>query len=118
MILDSEKWVAIFERDKGICQYCGVDLLSSFSSYWSATVDHIISRSSGGSDDESNLVLACPACNGILSRSNNLRTLEERKEKVRKRIKEKYQDYEEWVNELRQMNSNQKNSADAKKRRG
>lgn len=101
MVVNSKIWVAVFNRDKGICQYCGCNLLHSFSSYWSATVDHVISRASGGSDDESNLVLACPTCNGILSRSKNLQTLEERKGKVQKRIKEKYQDYEEWVKELR-----------------
>lgn len=79
MVVDPDTWHKVFERDRGCCRYCGVDLLANFSAYCSATVDHVIARSAGGTDDLSNLVLACSGCNGHLSRSGALRTFEERK---------------------------------------
>jgi hypothetical protein len=49
----------ILHRDKFSCRYCGSrpgsDLLE---------VDHLVPRSRGGSDNESNLVTACKTCNG------------------------------------------------------
>lgn len=84
MVVEPKIWRNVFKRDKGICQYCGCDLLSTFSTYWSATVDHIVPRCEKGSDDESNLVLSCPACNGILSRANNLQTYEEKNLRYKK----------------------------------
>lgn len=41
-----------------VCWYCGWPLSSG-----RATLDHLRPRSRGGSDDESNLVLACWPCN-------------------------------------------------------
>lgn len=96
MVVQPKTWRFVFERDKGICQYCGCDLLSTFSVYWSATVDHIVPRCENGSDDEKNLVLSCPACNGILSRANNLQTHEKRKAYVLDRIHNEMSGYEEW----------------------
>lgn len=97
-------WRQVFRRDNGICQYCGVDLLSSFSSYWSATVDHVLAVSAGGGDKIENLKLACPACNGILSRSAQRATFPERKSYVQERIMEEAEGYQEWLNELRGRN--------------
>ena len=79
MIVDPDTWHQVFERDRGFCRYCGVDLLLTFSAYCSADVDHIVSRSAGGPDEASNLVLACRGCNSALSRSAHLKTFEERK---------------------------------------
>jgi 5-methylcytosine-specific restriction endonuclease McrA len=82
-------WNAICERDSGICRYCGTDLLASYSTFGSATVDHIVAVSEGGSDLEGNLVLSCPTCNSILSRSGHLRSFAERKEYVQQAIAKK-----------------------------
>jgi hypothetical protein len=49
---------AVMEESAGCCVYCG----------WIAdTIDHIIPRSYGGSDDRFNLVAACRLCNYIAS---------------------------------------------------
>lgn len=55
----------IYERDGFICQLCEgpVDLGLPFTDRWSATLDHIVPYSLGGSDDESNLRLAHRSCN-------------------------------------------------------
>lgn len=79
MVVDKKTWTAVFERDRGICRYCAADLLASFPAFCSATVDHLRSRSRGGLHEPSNLVLACPACNTMLSRAGHLQTFEERK---------------------------------------
>lgn len=93
-------WQSIFERDRGICQYCGADLLGSFSAYWSATVDHVLAVSAGGGDEPENLRLCCNGCNGLLSRSGQLTTFEERKALVKRRISEEYAGFVEWRKHL------------------
>lgn len=59
LALNSAAWVAlakrIKQRDGYVCVYCGAD---------ANTVDHIVPRSKGGTDDEHNLVTACNRCNG------------------------------------------------------
>jgi len=100
MRVHHEIWRQAFERDNGICQYCGADLLSTFSAYWSATVDHVIAVSAGGTDDPSNLKLCCTGCNGLLSRSGHLTTHEDRRALVRSRISEEQQGYVEWCTHL------------------
>jgi HNH endonuclease len=61
------KWRKIRERilirDCGICQACGMD---------GNTVDHIIPRSMGGTDDEINLQCLCGACNSAKGGINRL----------------------------------------------
>jgi 5-methylcytosine-specific restriction endonuclease McrA len=44
----------ILLRDQNTCWMCG---------QWADTVDHLIARSKGGSDDPSNLAAACRKCN-------------------------------------------------------
>jgi 5-methylcytosine-specific restriction endonuclease McrA len=46
---------AIYQRDGHKCQYCG--------STRKLTIDHIVPKSKGGSDDWDNLVVACSSCN-------------------------------------------------------
>lgn len=75
-------WFEVFERDKGVCKYCGEDLLSSLSAYRSATVDHIVAQCAGGSHKAENLVLCCIGCNNALSQSRNRQTIEERRAHV------------------------------------
>jgi RNA polymerase subunit RPABC4/transcription elongation factor Spt4 len=91
----------VFKRDRGYCKYCGVDLLANFSSYWSATVDHVIPVSAEGSNDAGNLVLACPACNGLLSRATTLCSFEERRSLVAERRGAEKDGFEGWTKELR-----------------
>lgn len=42
------------------CRWCGQDLVRS-----SATIDHVVARSAGGSNEIGNTVLACRACNEV-----------------------------------------------------
>ncbi|MCC6487506.1 MAG: HNH endonuclease [Candidatus Hydrogenedentes bacterium] len=49
---------SIFERDKGLCQYCGRHFPKS-----QLTLDHVIPQSRAGEDSWENLVVACLACN-------------------------------------------------------
>lgn len=46
---------AIYTRDGNKCQYCGATRR--------LTIDHVIPRSKGGTDDWDNLVVACSSCN-------------------------------------------------------
>lgn len=54
-----KRWIKlrriVLERDEHQCQYCGAPATS---------VDHMLPQSRGGTDDLSNLVAACRACNG------------------------------------------------------
>jgi len=46
------------------CFYCGKIVIEACPDRnFLATVDHVIPKSKGGSDDKSNLVLACYPCN-------------------------------------------------------
>jgi len=45
----------VFMRDKFICQYCDSKIM--------LTVDHVIPRSKGGTNDMGNLKTACKSCN-------------------------------------------------------
>ena len=57
--------MAIYERDARTCGICcePVDSTVPANSRWGATLDHIVPRSSGGSDDPANLRLAHRHCN-------------------------------------------------------
>ncbi len=46
-----------YQRQKGCCYYCGEKVGNNYH------VDHIVPLSRGGSNDISNLVIACPTCN-------------------------------------------------------
>lgn len=57
-----DEWVAIrikiLKRDNYMCAYCGKK---------ANTVDHILPKSKGGTEDDSNLVSCCKSCNQIKS---------------------------------------------------
>ena len=55
----------LYRRDGFVCQLCHtpVDMELPCTDSWSATLDHIIPYSRGGSDSESNLRLAHRSCN-------------------------------------------------------
>ncbi len=51
----------IRQRYEYRCGYCGV---SEIDTGGELTIDHYVPVMQGGSDDESNLIYACPRCNG------------------------------------------------------
>jgi len=54
---------AIFRRDGGACRACGREVKQvSANPLTRAETHHIVYRSAGGTDDESNLVLLCAQC--------------------------------------------------------
>ena len=60
----NKKRQAIFERDKGICQYCKKYVEDE------GTLDHVYPKSKGGVNAQWNLVWACYPCNH--EKTNNL----------------------------------------------
>lgn len=56
----------IFSREKGRCYWCNKGLRLKHS----ATKDHVLPRSKGGTNDMFNLVLSCGRCNNY--KSNDL----------------------------------------------
>ncbi len=101
MNVDAKLWYEVFRRDRGYCQYCGLDLLQAFSVLVSATVDHIVARSVDGRDKLDNLVLSCPGCNQLLSRKAHLKTFVSRKAEIERIHKERSHQLEELQQELR-----------------
>ena len=57
MAISTYKRARIYERDNWACVYCGKAVNGN------ATLDHVVPRMLGGSDEEGNLVTACPPCN-------------------------------------------------------
>ncbi len=56
----------VFERAEYICCYCGIDTLVYEQLYgrrYAASIEHIIPRIKGGTDDLENLACACLCCN-------------------------------------------------------
>ena len=51
------------ERAGYVCEYCGLDLLSSPENYKEWQTDHIVPQGCGGTDDFDNLALSCRTCN-------------------------------------------------------
>ena len=56
ILLSGEVRRKVYERDGGICRHCQLQDHTSF------TVDHIVSRQHGGSDELSNLQTLCWPC--------------------------------------------------------
>lgn len=71
----------IYYRDGGHCRYCGKNL-TSFSDWLIYTIDHVVPRAAGGTDEADNLVLCCPSCNWLLSRAVDCLTVESRGARV------------------------------------
>jgi 5-methylcytosine-specific restriction endonuclease McrA len=55
------KRLAIYLRDGFSCGYCGTDLRDGKPS--DITLDHLVARSVGGNNKETNLVTCCRSCN-------------------------------------------------------
>jgi|SoiMethySBSTD1v2_1073268.scaffolds.fasta_scaffold50154_4 hypothetical protein len=58
-----EKRAAIYHRDNWTCVYCGRAVTDVADVPVVLTLDHLIPKSHGGSNEPSNLVSACRACN-------------------------------------------------------
>jgi len=56
-----EKRARVYERDRWICVYCTRGHYPR-----DLTLDHVVPRSKGGTNDVSNLVTACRSCNSSL----------------------------------------------------
>lgn len=57
----------IYARDHFTCRYCGWSGATNFDQWlrgWFA-VDHVVPLKHGGKDEDSNLVVACHACNSM-----------------------------------------------------
>lgn len=57
----AEKRLAIYIRDNFSCGYCGKSLKQADP--FDITLDHLVPRVSGGSNESTNLITACRACN-------------------------------------------------------
>lgn len=57
----ADKRLAIYLRDRFTCLYCCRDLHGAPPT--DLTLDHVVARADGGSNDEDNLVTACRHCN-------------------------------------------------------
>ena len=53
-------------RDEHKCVYCGFKG-DSFEKWLQLSIDHLIPKSQGGSDDSENLVTVCNHCNSVTS---------------------------------------------------
>jgi 5-methylcytosine-specific restriction endonuclease McrA len=60
-IRPKKRW-AIYKRDGGVCAYCGVHAVDGGDPV-TFTLDHLLPRELGGSNDATNLVTACLSCN-------------------------------------------------------
>ena len=57
----SDLRLALYLRDRFACLYCGRDLSDAAPA--DITLDHLLPRSAGGSNEATNLVTACRSCN-------------------------------------------------------
>jgi hypothetical protein len=77
-----EKGTAIEHcRAKGICEYCGDDLLASVKDYYSMQIDHLLPKSLhiDHESDYANYVSCCSTCNHLKGRFNPLEDDEDAK---------------------------------------
>ncbi len=56
-----EKRLALYIRDGFHCAYCGRDLKNAAAA--EVTLDHLLPRVAGGTNEATNLITACRACN-------------------------------------------------------
>jgi len=91
---------ALFERDQGICQICGMRVHPDkhCDSNWSGTIDHIIPLSIGGEHSMSNCQLAHRICNSLKGRTDETFSINwERKATENNYWRNKYSGYLELM---------------------
>lgn len=71
MCISQSKRLRLYIRDNYTCQYCSTKVIicpdsSKIFPKNAATLDHIIPRSKGGTDEDYNLITCCNKCNTIL----------------------------------------------------
>lgn len=54
-----------FRAAQGHCTYCCKNLMQDFDTFWTAQEDHLIPRKHQGTDEQSNIVIACFVCNNL-----------------------------------------------------
>lgn len=60
----NQLWENLLEAQKGICMYCGEEMLPERSNRdLSASLDHIKPQEKGGNSSPNNLILCCRKCN-------------------------------------------------------
>lgn len=101
MNVSADIWEAVFRRDNGYCRYCGIDLLQKYSTFSSATIDHLLPKTDTARDKPENLVLSCPGCNQLLSMAHALVTVEERRALVMRKFKDREPWYKPFLRDLR-----------------
>lgn len=55
--------IVLFSKQEGKCYYCKCDLTMKCEQFETPHVDHKIPKSSGGTNEISNLALTCASCN-------------------------------------------------------
>jgi len=90
----------VHRRDDYICQYCGKDGLASLDNWGETTIDHVVPKKHGGTDDQSNLVTSCSYCNAIKGQ-RFLGTIEEARDYVLKRRGELRETFEKILIAIR-----------------
>jgi len=100
---------SIFERYSFTCQYCGWRGDQNFTDWYIASlcIDHIKPRSKGGTDDDTNLVVSCHACNQYKG-SHECESLEEAKEFVSRKRAETQTWFEKHVLKKEELSKNVK----------
>jgi len=58
-----EKRLRIYLRDGFLCVWCGRSAPNPYGDKGGLTLDHVITRAEGGTNEANNLVTACVACN-------------------------------------------------------
>lgn len=88
------------KRDDYRCQYCGKDGLASLDNWHDCTIDHVMPRKHGGSNDDDNLVTCCGYCNAIKGQ-RQFGSVEEARDFIMRRREELEGDYKEVLAEVR-----------------
>jgi hypothetical protein len=98
----------LFDRDNHRCVYCGRDLMVDFESFMLTQEDHLISRKSGGEDDELNRVIACYVCNVLkgdfcppikLTSQTKTRYIDAVRDHIMARRSKHMRDFASWTHE-------------------
>ena len=88
----------LFERDHGICQICGLPIVShSEKDLWGGTRDHIIPVSRGGAHSYDNCQLAHRICNSLKLDGENCKIDWEIQATKSKKFKRYYENYQKLL---------------------